>query len=80
MKTWSLQIAKARFSELVSTCLREGAQVVTRRGEAAVVMVPIDEYKSLTAPRGDLASFFLQAPRVELDIKRSRDGERGVEL
>lgn len=80
MKSWSLQNAKARFSELVTTCLQEGAQLVTRHGEAAVVVIPEKEYRSLTAPHEDLASFFLQAPRIELDIVRSRDGERGVEL
>ncbi|HTA86501.1 MAG TPA: type II toxin-antitoxin system prevent-host-death family antitoxin [Silvibacterium sp.] len=29
---WQLQDAKARFSEFLDTALREGPQVVTRRG------------------------------------------------
>ena len=31
--------AKARFSELLETCLREGPQLVTRRGADAAVLV-----------------------------------------
>jgi prevent-host-death family protein len=51
MKTWSVQDAKARFSELVATCLRDGPQLVTRRGEKAVVLVPADEWDRLSEQR-----------------------------
>ena len=49
MKTrnWPVQDAKARFSELLETCVREGAQVVTRRGEETAVLVPIEEWRRL---------------------------------
>ncbi|WP_341237986.1 type II toxin-antitoxin system prevent-host-death family antitoxin [uncultured Limnobacter sp.] len=33
MQTWPVQDAKARFSELLDTCLRDGPQAVSRRGE-----------------------------------------------
>jgi antitoxin Phd len=45
--TWQVQDAKARFSELLDTTLKRGPQVVTRRGVAAAVLVPIDEWKRL---------------------------------
>jgi prevent-host-death family protein len=32
MKSWPVQDAKARFSELLDTCLKEGPQIVTRAG------------------------------------------------
>lgn len=44
---WQVQDAKARFSELLDTALREGPQVVTRRGVEAAVLVPIEEWKRL---------------------------------
>ncbi len=44
---WQLQDAKARFSELVDDALRDGPQLVTRRGEAVVVVVPIDTWRKL---------------------------------
>lgn len=31
MNTWSVQDAKARFSELLERCLTEGPQMVTKR-------------------------------------------------
>ena len=47
MKTWPVQDAKARFSELLKTCLREGPQLVTRRGEKAAVLVPAAQWQQL---------------------------------
>jgi prevent-host-death family protein len=46
-KTWAVQDAKARFSELLESCVREGPQIVTRRGEETAVLVPIGEWKRL---------------------------------
>jgi antitoxin Phd len=48
MKTWPVQDAKARFSELLETCLREGPQLVTRRGEKAAVLVPAAQWEQLS--------------------------------
>jgi len=42
-----VQDAKARFSELLETCLREGPQLVTRRGADAAVLVPVDDWRRL---------------------------------
>jgi antitoxin Phd len=47
VKSWPVQDAKARFSELLETCVREGPQIVTRRGEETAVLVPIQEWKRL---------------------------------
>ena len=47
MKTWSVQDAQARFSELLETCLREGPQLVTRRGEKASVLVSAAQWQRL---------------------------------
>jgi antitoxin Phd len=43
-KSWPVQDAKARFSEFLDTCVREGPQVVTRRGQDAAVLVPMAEW------------------------------------
>jgi antitoxin Phd len=48
VKTWPVQEAKARFSEFLETCLREGPQLVTRRGQDAAVLVPLSEWERLT--------------------------------
>jgi prevent-host-death family protein len=44
---WQVQEAKARFSELLETTLKDGPQVVTRRGTEAAVLVPIEEWRRL---------------------------------
>ncbi len=80
MRTWSLQDAKAQFSELVNRCIENGPQLVTRHGRKAVVIITVEEYEKLSSPRQGLKEFFLSAPRVDLDIARSRDTGRSVEL
>ena len=46
---WQVYDAKARFSEFLDTTLKDGPQVVTRRGIETAVLVPIDEWKRLKA-------------------------------
>jgi antitoxin Phd len=47
MNTWPVQDAKARFSELLETCINEGPQLVTKRGTDAAVLVPVAEWLRL---------------------------------
>ena len=49
MQAWPVQDAKARFSEFLETCLAEGPQMVTKRGTEAAVLMPVDEWRRLTA-------------------------------
>jgi prevent-host-death family protein len=44
---WQVYDAKARFSEFLATTLKEGPQVLTRRGIETAVLVPMDEWKRL---------------------------------
>lgn len=48
-KRWPVQDAKARFSELLETCETEGPQIVTKRGIETAVLVPVAEWRRLTA-------------------------------
>jgi antitoxin Phd len=70
VKTWPVQDAKARFSELLDTCLREGPQLVTRRGAEAAVLVPIVEWQRLArSVKPTLKELLLtDAARAQLDI------------
>jgi prevent-host-death family protein len=49
MQAWPVQDAKARFSELLETCLANGPQMVTKRGSEAAVLVPLSEWRRLQA-------------------------------
>jgi antitoxin Phd len=49
MKGWPAKNAKARFSELLVACEREGPQLVTKRGVETAVLVPFEEWRRLSA-------------------------------
>ena len=70
MKVWPVQDAKARFSELLEVCLREGPQVVTKRGAETAVLVPIAEWRRLCqSARPTLKELLLaDTPRADLVI------------
>ena len=66
-KTWQVQDAKARFSELLETSLAEGPQIVTKRGVEAAVLVPIDQWRRLEQmTKPDLKELLL-APEARTD-------------
>jgi prevent-host-death family protein len=70
MSRWPVQDAKARFSELLETCLAEGPQVVTKRGTEAAVLMAVDEWRRLQAgSRPSLKTLLLEpAPRAEIPV------------
>jgi len=80
MNTWSLQNAKARFSELVNVCMENGPQMVTRHGRDTVVVISANEYRQRIAQPTTLKDFLLSAPRVDLSIERPKDTGRDVIL
>jgi prevent-host-death family protein len=67
---WPVQDAKARFSELLETCLAKGPQIVTKRGAETAVLVPIDDWRRLQeAAKPTLKEFLLSdSGRFDLDI------------
>ena len=46
VRIWSLQDAKAKFSEVVRLAQHEGPQVVTVHGREAVVVTPLPQDKA----------------------------------
>ncbi len=46
-RVWQVQDAKAQFSAFLDASLKEGPQIVTRRGVKAAVLVPIAEWERL---------------------------------
>jgi prevent-host-death family protein len=65
---WQVYDAKARFSELLDTALKDGPQVVTRRGVEAAVLVPIDEWKRLKEEKRESIKDVLLDPDGPHDI------------
>ena len=78
---WQVQTAKQRFSELVERAVTEGPQVVTKHGRETVVVLDIDEYRRLTAPRLNFKEFLLTMPRIDdLELERAEDMGREIDL
>jgi prevent-host-death family protein len=46
-RIWPVQDAKARFSEMLEAAVRDGPQIVTKRGVETAVLVPIEEWQQL---------------------------------
>jgi antitoxin Phd len=80
MQPWSVQDAKARFSELLDTCLADGPQLVTRRGAEAAVLVPVDQWRQLAAAaRPSLKALLLQeSARADLSVSMRGHARRRV--
>ena len=80
MEHWQLQDAKNRFSEIVNKALREGPQVVTRRGKKTVVIMSVEQYQSLVRPKINIVDFFQESPLrgEDLDLMRRKDSAREV--
>jgi len=70
MGTWQVQDAKARFSELLEASVKDGPQIVTKRGVEAAVLVPIEEWRRLqSAARPTLKELLLaDAPRADIPV------------
>jgi antitoxin Phd len=80
MRTWELQEAKSRFSEVVDLTLNEGPQLVTRQGAETVVVLAAEDYHRLVGEAPNLMDHLLKAPRGEaLVITRSKELIRGFE-
>jgi antitoxin Phd len=77
MKSWSVQDAKARFSEFLETCLSEGPQIVTKRGTESAILVPLRDWQLLQqSSRPNLKELLLaSAPRGDFPVSR-RGGSR----
>jgi prevent-host-death family protein len=71
MRSWQVQTAKARFSEFLEASLKEGPQVVTRRGVETAVLVPIEQWRRLQGAGRPTLKELLLAPQPRIDAYRA---------
>jgi prevent-host-death family protein len=71
---WQLQDAKNKLSEVIERALKQGPQLITRRGEKAVVVLSYKEFAQMKKSQGKLSEFFRASPlaKVDLDLKRDK--------
>jgi prevent-host-death family protein len=72
-RSWQLQEAISKFSEVIDEALSEGPQVITRRGVETAVVLSFSDYRQLLLGRKKLSKFFHESPLAELDIDLQRD-------
>lgn len=75
-RTWQLQEAKNKFSEVVEEALNRGPQIVTKRGVEAVIVISYEEYQRLVFNQQKTSEFFRNSPlydeEEELDVSRDQ--------
>jgi len=76
MKTWPLQDAKNRFSQVVELARKNGPQTVTKHGEAVAVIVSFDEFKAMSRPKETVAQFFSPLRQSGIKFERLKDVPR----
>ena len=73
MKTWQMQEAKARLSELVK-CAQNQPQDITLHGKSAAVVVSRATFDRLSQAKGSLVDFMRRSPLYGAeDIEFERD-------
>ena len=74
MNRWPVQDAKARFGDLLETCLRNGPQMLTTDGAETAVLVPIDEWRRLQGRMPPTLKELLLAEGARGDIPAPKRG------
>lgn len=82
MKTWPLQDAKAKLSDLVKSAETEGPQEISVRGRPAVVVLSCRKYERLKSPKPRFVDFLRASPLLgaRLRVRRDRSPARRVDL
>jgi prevent-host-death family protein len=81
-RTWQLQEAKARFSELVNEVVKDGYHTITKNGHPVVVVISHTEFEKIKKPKKTLGEFLSESPfsLYDLDIKRDQELDRDILL
>lgn len=67
MKTWQMQEAKARLSELVKLAQADGPQDITSHGRSVAVVLSPSAYLRLSGQGATLTDFMQASPLAGLD-------------
>jgi prevent-host-death family protein len=78
--SWPLQDAKNQFSRVVECAASEGAQMITKHGKPAAVVLSAADYAELRADRPRLVDVLRDCPVADLAIERIDDRPQDMEL
>jgi len=83
MRTWQMQEAKSRLSEVVKDAEREGPQEITVHGRSVAVVLSRADYDRLAGTGESLVAFMRRSPLAgaeDLDFPRDQSPTREVSL
>ena len=69
---WQLQEAKNKFSEVIELALKQGPQLITRRGQKTAVVISYREYAKTKKSQGTLSEFFRSSPLADIGLERDK--------
>lgn len=75
-RTWQLQEAKNKLSELVEEAVRHGPQVITKRGVQVAIVVSYSEFAKMRQGKTKLSEFFRLSPLAGIRLERDRSSAR----
>ena len=79
-KTWQLQEAKAKFSELVNEVMEDGYHTITKNGHPVVVIISHEDFEKFMKPKNTLGEFLSESPFSEFNLDIGRDKDLGREI
>ena len=74
MDSWSLQDAKAKFSEFVRLVKNRGPHMVTLRGKPEIVVMTLRDYEALQQQKPSLMSLMRTSPMAGMEMDVEREG------
>jgi prevent-host-death family protein len=83
MRTWQIQEAKARLSEVIKDAEREGPQELTSHGRSVAVVVSRAEFDRLAGTGESFVAFMRRSPlygQENIELERDHSLTREVEL
>ena len=77
--TWQLQDAKNKLSEVIELALKQGPQLITRRGQKTAVVISYREYAKTKKSQGMLSEFLRSSPLADIELERDKSLPREEE-
>lgn len=73
VRSWQLQEAKNKFSQVVDEAVRDGPQIITRHGRETAVVLSYEAYCRMLAGRSKLTAFLRESPLAGYEVDFTRD-------
>ena len=73
IRSWQLQEAKNKLSQVVEDAVHDGPQVITKHGVEVAIIMSYAEYQKMIASKGKLSAFFRDSPLVGIELELARD-------